>query len=251
MNGSVTIVYQGQSFHSSFNLADYENLTYETWNELYQKAQSHHIPYYIMAAVIVQNSSTTHCHLYDGVTLHKALKANQRDPSTNLPIQKVHYLFFKCAQYMQSDSFQPTLPLLPLKSPIRLEKDDCLTNFIQHESLSDLFFDSLNLHTAEEGSNQEITRLAQTQFVIGTQLIALGESLKGLRWIWGAANKGIPAAQKLLGLHALDYVDSKISSNVEEGEKWLQLAASQGDQEAASLLELQQHSDEESADESN
>lgn len=251
MIGTVSIGHKGQSIHSLFDTNEREALATESWGELYKKAQAHHIPYYVAAAVIVHNGTDYRCNLYDGVSLHKLLKVrdlNTPDPLTQLPIQKVHYIFFKCTKYTYLEDHVPTFPL---STPhfLNSQEDSCLQNLIEDDKYSDFFFDSLNLHTAESGSKEEIGRLAQTQFVIGSKLIADGNHLQGLRWIWGAAHKGISAAQKLLGLYAINGEDKGIARDFDEGEKWLKKAARQGDQEAALLLNrLHEGSDQESAD---
>lgn len=253
MIGTVSIGHQGQSVHSLFNTNDVEALTTETWSNLYRKAAAYNrIPYYVAAAVIVQNGANYWFNLYDGVSLHKLLKTrglNTSDPLTRLPIEKVHYIFFKCAKYTYLDDYDRTLPLSTPNFPWKTQENSCLQSLIDDNDYSDFLFDSLNLHTAETDSQEEISGLAQTQFVIGSKLIADGEDLLGLRWIWASAHKGIPEAQKLLGIYAIEGEDKGITPDFDEGEKWLRKAAKQGDQEAASLLEqLQEASDKESAD---
>lgn len=236
MRINVSIGYQGRSIKGTLQTEENEALTSQPWSSLYRNAQSR-VPYYVAASVIVNNGKTIISFMYDGVSLFKHLKTNNLDPQTRLKILQVNYIFFKCHSFTRTSySNERCLPLKPANYPT-WESEECLEGLSQNEDFRQLLFDSLNAQAVEEGQ-KAIDQLASIQFAIGSKLMPTTNVHPGIRWIWCAAQNGLPLAKKLLGVYALDLDGiTQLKPNTDEAQKWLKEASNHGDAQAAILLE--------------
>jgi hypothetical protein len=228
--------YENETIKSKFDTDENEALTNQTWNDLFENAIKQNIPYYVVGVTL---SSNKYCNFYDGVTLYKYLKTHQLDPKTRLGILKVQYLFFKCFDFDKTPdkTKERSLPLLPISNP-KWSYKKYLSDMAQDTTYAELLFDSLNQEGIIENDPYLRDKLAQTQFVIGSKLMNEKHVRAGIRWIWCAAQHQLPVAEKTIGkFSVLNHYQINLVSNLQEAEKWLELASQHGDAESKLLLD--------------
>ncbi|MCH9625336.1 MAG: hypothetical protein S4CHLAM123_05070 [Chlamydiales bacterium] len=188
-----------------------------SWQGLYERASAH-VPYYVVAAALIQSGNAFHCRIYDGLSFYKFSKESKIDPLSREEFIKIEYIFFRCLEFTRLDVDNKQLPLIPSTS-MHWDRHAVFAEKAMSEE-HDLFFDSLNAAAAAANNSSVNTQLAKSQFLIGASFLNKNITA-GIRWIWTSAQLNLSCAQMLLGQFPTNLTGkSYISINFQEQIKW-------------------------------
>lgn len=195
--------YQNHIIQIDLNDQDTEALTKLDWKELYQNAQNLYLPYYWLSIAIIKDKNTFRGICYDGSTLEKLDKLNQKrgeqvllDPLTRSPILTIHYIFFNCFKLTFLDDSTLLKPLNKLKRSF-FSFDDLEEN----SQLVECAKASLNSLISNTPTEKKM--IGKIQFTIGCKLLNCANEkeylqIEGIRWLVSASKQGISEADTLL-----------------------------------------------------
>lgn len=159
--------------------SEQETLTQGTWGELFSKSKEC-VPGFLVGFILCSSGKTV---AYDGIALKKYLQVNKnaKDPTTNLPIDKVHYLYVKTFNLDEEETQN-------IRQPVFTEEKLISTL----PTLRQYYETGLNYHGFLSAKDENVKKLiAQSQYIFGSNLFSSKEEelqKEGVRWLTCSAN---------------------------------------------------------------
>jgi TPR repeat protein len=181
-------IFSKESTHT-LDLEKRETHTQQKWKHLIESALKQKVPYYMLAA----SQGNFGANFYDGIAFKKSIvkKGNVNDPLTNLPIEKVEYLFLKTFLLNETGIEESIPPESLAFSTLDIDWASCdYLNYAQ---------EGLNIHALSNVTNKKI--IGSCQYIFGAYLLVgndLIQQREGIRWLICAANNHSEDAARVL-----------------------------------------------------